>query len=183
MCTTRLLLSPYSAGATPVMTSIDCTASWRNLIRVQAALLVGDRLVVDRELRLRVVADRMEEAVRVGHHARRRQRDDLVQAAGRGFDRQLRDQALVDVGVRRRIALEQILGVTDDLDARSSPGERERRDPDSIGTAVRTSTSRSSVWNPCAATLRWYGFGGRLLKTNFPAASVVASRLKPDTGC
>src|SRR5438445_2611390 len=27
MWTTRLLLSPYSAGATPVMTSIDCTAS------------------------------------------------------------------------------------------------------------------------------------------------------------
>src|SRR5882724_6543025 len=27
MCTTRLLLSPYSAGATPVITSIDCTAS------------------------------------------------------------------------------------------------------------------------------------------------------------
>ena len=41
----------------------------RDLIRVQAALLVGDRLVVDRELRLRVVADRMEEAVRVGDDA------------------------------------------------------------------------------------------------------------------
>src|SRR5207247_4007426 len=27
MCTTRLLLSPYSAGGTPVITSIDCTAS------------------------------------------------------------------------------------------------------------------------------------------------------------
>jgi len=27
MWTTRLLLSPYSAGATPVMISIDCTAS------------------------------------------------------------------------------------------------------------------------------------------------------------
>jgi len=27
MWTTRLLLSPYSAGATPVISSIDCTAS------------------------------------------------------------------------------------------------------------------------------------------------------------
>ena len=41
----------------------------RNLIRIDAALLVGDRLVVDRELRLRVIADRMEEAVRVGDDA------------------------------------------------------------------------------------------------------------------
>ena len=37
MCTTRLLLSPYSAGATPVMISIDCTASceiWFEYIRL-----------------------------------------------------------------------------------------------------------------------------------------------------
>ena len=63
MCTTRLLFSPYSAGATPVITSIDCTASCGNLVGVDAALLVGDRLVVDRELRLRVIANRMEEPV------------------------------------------------------------------------------------------------------------------------
>ena len=42
---------------------------WRNLVRVDAALLVGDRLVVDRELRLRVIAHRVEEAVRVSHDA------------------------------------------------------------------------------------------------------------------
>ena len=91
----------------------------RDLVRVDAALLVGDRLVVDRELRLRVIADRMEEAVRVGDDARRRERDDLVQARRR-LERQLRDQALIDVGVRRRIALEQILRVADDLDGASS---------------------------------------------------------------
>ena len=50
-----------------------------NLIRIQTALLIGNRLVVDRELRLRMVADRMEEAVGVGHHAGRRERDHLVQ--------------------------------------------------------------------------------------------------------
>ena len=42
----------------------------RDLVGVDAALLVRHRLVVDRELRLRVVADRMEEPVRVGHDAR-----------------------------------------------------------------------------------------------------------------
>ena len=30
--------------------------------------------------------------------------------------------------------------------------------------------------------LRWYGFGGRLRKTNFPAMSVVVVRLNPETG-
>src|SRR5471032_1459674 len=49
----------------------------RDLVRIELALLVSDRLVVDRELGLRVVADWMEEAVGVGHDARRRQRDDL----------------------------------------------------------------------------------------------------------
>ena len=43
-----------------------------------------------------------------------------------GLERQLRDQALIDVGVRRRIALEQILGVADDLDRRGRARERQR---------------------------------------------------------
>src|SRR5439155_26103176 len=51
-----------------------------------------------------------------------------------------------------------------------------------MGTADRTTTSRSRVWNPCASTVMWYGFGGRLRKTNRPAASVVAVRVKPETG-
>jgi len=71
--------------------------------------LIGDRLVVDRELRLRMVADRMEEPVRIGHDARRRHRNDLIETGGR-LDRQLLDEALIDVGMCRRIALEQILG-------------------------------------------------------------------------
>ena len=41
----------------------------RDLVRIEPALLVGDRLVVDRKLCLRVVADRVEEAVRIRDHA------------------------------------------------------------------------------------------------------------------
>ncbi len=98
----------------------------RNLIRVDAALLIGHRLVVDRELRLRVVADRMEEAVRVGHDTWRCQRDHLIQS-GRRFERQLLDQALIDVRVRGRVALEQVLGVADDVNAGGRAFERKRQ--------------------------------------------------------
>ena len=42
----------------------------RDLVRVHAALLICNRLVVDRELRLRVIADWVEEAVRIGDDAR-----------------------------------------------------------------------------------------------------------------
>ena len=41
-----------------------------NLIRVQAALLIRDGLIVDRELRLRVIANGMKESVGVRHDAR-----------------------------------------------------------------------------------------------------------------
>ena len=64
---------------------------WRNLIRVDTALLIRNRLVVDGELRLRVVADRMEEAVRVGHDAGRGERNRLIEAADR-LERQLVDE-------------------------------------------------------------------------------------------
>ena len=37
----------------------------RNLVRIDAALLIGYGLVVDRELGLRMIPDRMEETVRV----------------------------------------------------------------------------------------------------------------------
>ena len=123
----------------------------RQLVRVDPALLIGHRLVVDRELRLRVIADRMKEAVGVGDHAGRGERDHLVQPR-RGFERQLLQQALIDVGVRGRIAFEQILGVTDDLHFAG----RRRQSQHQIDVdrhRVRTSTSRSSVWKPCAPTL------------------------------
>ena len=87
----------------------------RDLVRVHAALLIGDRLVVDRKLRLRVIANRMEKAVRIGDDAGRGERDDLIEP-GLRLDRHLVDAARVDVGVRRRIVLEQIFGVADDAD-------------------------------------------------------------------
>ena len=116
----------------------------RDLVRVDPALLVGHRLVVDRKLRLRVIADRMEEPVGVGDHARRGQRDHLVQAR-----RRLRAAASRRGSGRCRCARSDR--------ARADPrcGRRPRRScvapasasvrSTSIGTDVRTSTSRSSV--------------------------------------
>ena len=87
----------------------------RELIRIDAALLVGDRLVVDRELRLRVIPDRMKEPVRIGDDPGRSHRDDLVQPERRRLEREFGDEALIDVGVRRGIAFDEILGVSDHL--------------------------------------------------------------------
>ena len=44
------------------------------------ALLIGNRLVVEHELRLRMVALRVDEAVRILHDARRGVRDRVIQA-------------------------------------------------------------------------------------------------------
>jgi hypothetical protein len=57
----------------------------------------------------------MEEAVRVRHDARRRQRDHLIQTGGNRLHRQLRDEALIDVGVRCGIALDEIFRVSDNV--------------------------------------------------------------------
>ena len=97
----------------------------RNLIRVETALLIGHRLVVDRKLRLGMVAHGMEEPVGVGHDARRGQRDHLVQP-GRRFERQFRNQALVDVRVRAGIALQEIFGVPDDVDTAGGARQGQR---------------------------------------------------------
>jgi hypothetical protein len=49
------------------------------------ALLIADRLAVDGEAGLRVIAQRVEEAVGIGHHAGTGQRDGVPHAAaGRG---------------------------------------------------------------------------------------------------
>ena len=47
--------------------------------------------------------------------------------SGLWLDWQPLNQTLIDVSVRGRIALEQILCVTDDLDARRCSGKRERQ--------------------------------------------------------
>ncbi len=96
----------------------------RNLVRVQTTLLIRHRLVVDRELRLGMVPDGMEESVRVGDDAWRRERDHLVQARRR-IEGQLLDQALVDVRVRAGIAFQEVLGVPNDFDRAGRAGEDE----------------------------------------------------------
>ena len=47
--TTTLVLSPYSAGGAPSITSSDCTAIVGNLIREHLTLLIGDRLAIHGE--------------------------------------------------------------------------------------------------------------------------------------
>ncbi len=67
----------------------------------------------------------MEEAVRVRHDARGRQRDDLIESRRR-LDGKLRDETLVDVGVRGGIPLQQILRMADDVDGGGGAFERKR---------------------------------------------------------
>jgi hypothetical protein len=98
-----------------------------------------------------VIPDRVKEPIRVGDDARRRQGDDLIQprrVSIGSFAMRLWSMS----GVRRRISLEQIFRVADDLDR----GRRCRPRPATdqvIGTPVRTSTSFSMVWNPSAVTV------------------------------
>ena len=131
MRTTNSVLSLSPPRATPVMTSIDCTASWESDWNMAAA---GGRLIVNRELRLRVVANRMEEPVGVGHHARGD--GDLVEA-GRRAEGQLGNRLDTNIGVRRRVR--PVLGVADHI---------RRESVKSSVTAIRT-TSRCLL---CAST-------------------------------
>ena len=146
-------MSPYSAGRDAGDDFHRLHRVGRNLVRIDAALLVGDRLVVDRELRLRVIADRMEEAVRVGDHARRRQRDHLVQPERLDSSGSLRDQALVDVGMGGRVALEEVLRVPDDLTDSVVPASVERHRRCRSGRRCGRRRRVSDVAKPCAVDL------------------------------
>ncbi len=126
----------------------------RDLVRVDPALLIGHGLVVDRELRLRVIADRVEEAVRVGDDARRRQRDRPDSAPKMLSSGSRATRRLIDVGVRRRVALEQILGVADHLHGRARAGQRHGQRQLDRHRVRFTSTSRSIDWKPCATISR-----------------------------
>ena len=72
----------------------------RNLRGELLALLIGDRLAVDREAGLRVIAQRVEEAVGIGHHAGAGHRDRVAQSAARGGGGQLRIELAIHVVVR-----------------------------------------------------------------------------------
>jgi len=130
--------------------------SRRQLIRIDATLLVGDRLVVHRVLRLGVVAHRMEEAVGVRGDAGGGAHHDRVQACGR-LDGRRFDDALIQVHVHRGSRSVRAAPTTStdvvwpaSFMARSS----------SIGTPPRTSTSRSTGSKPVADALTWYGVRG-----------------------
>jgi hypothetical protein len=73
-----------------------------------------------------VVADGMEESVRIGHDARRRHGNHLIQP-GRRFKRQLLDQGLIDVGMGAGIPLQQRLGMADDFHRTDGAGEFQRQ--------------------------------------------------------
>ena len=76
---TTLVLPPYSAGGAPEITSMRFDGIDGNLIGKYLALLIGDRLAVDRERVLGVVADAVEEAVGIGGDSRRGKSDKRTQ--------------------------------------------------------------------------------------------------------
>ncbi len=82
---TRLVLSPYSAGGAPSITSSDWTESSGNLVGEDLALLVGDRLAVDGEGIFGVIAEAVKQAVGIGGDSRRGQRHQRTDATTMRF--------------------------------------------------------------------------------------------------
>jgi hypothetical protein len=96
---TTLVLSPYSAGGAPSITSIDCTASTGKLIREYLALLIGDRLAIDGERVRSVIAEPVKQTVRIGRDSRRGHGDQGTERRGLAFQRQLVEQVAIDIRV------------------------------------------------------------------------------------
>ena len=90
------------------MTVIDCTASSGIWLEKYFALLIGDRLAIQRERVRRMVPHAVKESVGVGRHAWRGQRDQRTQLRGRAFQRKFVEQTAVHVGVKRRIVFQQV---------------------------------------------------------------------------
>ena len=72
------------------------------------ALLVADRLAIDHEAALRVIAERMEETVAIGHHATGAIRDRLAQAATGIHRGKLHEQRAVRIDVSGGIHLDEV---------------------------------------------------------------------------
>ena len=79
-----------------------------NLVREDFALLIGDGLAVDGERVFGVVAEAVEEAVRIGGDAGRSLRNERAHGRRRTFQRHLIEKLAVDVGVRRRVGFDQV---------------------------------------------------------------------------
>src|SRR4051794_16032012 len=82
-------------------------------------------------------ADWMKKSIGVGHDARRRERDHLVQARRR-FEWKPRHDALVDIRVRAGISFQQVLVMTDHVDGA-------RRDREGDGKIKRHGHRRAYV--------------------------------------
>ena len=89
-------------------------------------MLVADGLPVDDEADLRVIAQRMEEAVAVGSHAAGAIHDGLAQA-GAGIDvGEFHDQVPVGIGVRGRIDFDHIRSAASTVTVVFGSGQRQR---------------------------------------------------------
>ena len=78
-----------------------------NLRGKEAALLIRNGLIVDRESHLRVISERMKKTIRVRHHCRRGKRDDVAEPGCDRRGRHLGKQRVVDVRVCRWRRLDQ----------------------------------------------------------------------------
>ena len=105
---TRLVLPPYSAGGAPGDDLQGLNRIDRNLIGKNFALLVGDGLAVHRKRILRVIAQSVKQAVRIGSDSWRRQRNQRTYRRRLVFKRNFVEQSAVDVGVAGGIVFNQI---------------------------------------------------------------------------
>ena len=87
------------------MTSIDCTDSSGIWLEKDFALLIGNRLAVNGEGILRMIAESVEQAIGIGGDSRRVERDQRTQGRRRAFQRKLVEQILVDIGMKSGIVL------------------------------------------------------------------------------
>ncbi len=80
----------------------------RHLVRKHLALLVRNRLAIDAERVLRMIAQSVHQAVRVRRNARRGKRHNRTQLRRRALQRQVVDHGAIDIRMRRRVVVHQI---------------------------------------------------------------------------
>ncbi len=137
---TTLVLSPYSAGGAPAMTSMRLDRVQRNLVGEDFALLIGDGLAIHRKRVLRVVAQAVEQAIGIGRDPRRGQCDQRTHGRRCAFQRKLVEQVLVHVSMERGIVLQQVFAEASTVTV-SDELFTSRLTLTFIGTSDRTSTS------------------------------------------
>ncbi len=110
----------------------------RKLCREDLALLIADRLAVDHEADLRMIAQRVEESIGVGRDSAGAINDGLAQAAAGVDIGKLRNQAAVGIYVRGGIELQHVGSGGFDVHGGLGTNQREsRRDLHGDGVAHR----------------------------------------------